>query len=855
MSRKRVLVAVAMVAWLVPAGVFAVSPSQQVPVGPRPIAMGGAYTSLADDISAIYWNPAGLCRIGHQEITGTYANLYDSDIKDSYAAFVLPLAEHHALAVDWYHSGFDDGELGFGENRFDLSYGFRLHRMASVGLNLKYLTRNTSLDGSTVRQGSGSGLDLGILIMPRAGLRFGVIGQDLFDTKLEYDEGGTAVAFPRNVRVGASCEPHRAVTLALDVDDRYHLGTEVRPLDLLSLRAGLEKDRDGGEDEPTYAVGAGFEVGIFRLDYAYAIPPVLSATHHMGLSLAFNFNPSQIRIEKVEVENLHASLYKRYATTPVGKVRLRNLQDRPLETKISTFVPGSMDAPTEQQVMLRPKATLEVPIQVVLSDEVMSRANDRPIQVQVAATYQSQRLSRTEKKSARTVLYGPGAVDWSRGVAQAAAFVTAKDPAVDALARDAVRASLASEEAFFGNRNLRSAAAIFDALGAMGITYVPDPENPYSSVSETARAVDTVHYPRETLQGRTGDCDDTTVLYAALLANVGVATQLVDVPGHVFLLVDAGIHERNRIALGLDESFYVVADDGVWVPIETTAIAKGFAEAWRSGAEQYRSWAARDRLERVDVETAQAEFPPSELPAAPGPTVSADAGELRARLASDGLIIGAWRDGYMAARFGGVREDLRASAEALNEIAQIYYIAGRFDEAIAKLEEILRGNSGSATAINNLGNIHAVRGEMDQAVARYRVAAEVDPTDGGPWLNLGLVHYVSGDSLGGRAEIARGLERSGGFDPACRLLGLAARVAPGRAGETKLTEEEVRMLLAGVASEVPMPGVVDTLQTQGGSQTPPVPPQAMATRVAASRAALRMEIRDYLYWKNEEGGR
>ena len=66
--------------------------STQVPIGPRAIALGGAYSALADDASAIFWNPAGLAGIGHQEIAGSYANLYAADIKDSYLAFVLPVS-------------------------------------------------------------------------------------------------------------------------------------------------------------------------------------------------------------------------------------------------------------------------------------------------------------------------------------------------------------------------------------------------------------------------------------------------------------------------------------------------------------------------------------------------------------------------------------------------------------------------------------------------------------------------------------------------------------------------------------------------------------------------------------------
>src|SRR5438045_2589889 len=49
------------------------APSEQVPVGPRAVAMGGAFSSIADDATALFWNPAGLPLIGHEEVTGSHA--------------------------------------------------------------------------------------------------------------------------------------------------------------------------------------------------------------------------------------------------------------------------------------------------------------------------------------------------------------------------------------------------------------------------------------------------------------------------------------------------------------------------------------------------------------------------------------------------------------------------------------------------------------------------------------------------------------------------------------------------------------------------------------------------------------
>src|SRR6185503_17435906 len=116
-----------------------------------------------------------------------------------------------------------------------------------------------------------------------------------------------------------------------------------------------EDDRQGSES-PTFSYGAGFKVGVFRFDYALVDHPTLPSTNHFGLAMEFNFNPSQVKIEKVAARDLYASLYKSYAREGVGTAQIRNVNDQAIEAKVQVFIPELMDAPSEQQVLLRPKA-------------------------------------------------------------------------------------------------------------------------------------------------------------------------------------------------------------------------------------------------------------------------------------------------------------------------------------------------------------------------------------------------------------------------------------------------------------------------------------------------------------------
>jgi transglutaminase-like putative cysteine protease len=810
--------------------------------------MGGAYSSIADDASAIFWNPAGLPWIGHQEISGTHADLFGTGIQDNLASFALPLSPNSAAAVDWYHSGFDDTELGFSESRIDLGYGRRVMPFLSVGANVKYLSRSTELDGASVRSGSGIGFDVGAIATPLSRARVGVVAQDLFDTNVSYSDGmGTATAIPMSFRAGASYSPLRGAIVSFDVDDRWHLGVEGRLLEVIALRGGLQDDWSG-PDGMAWSAGAGIKVGLFRFDYALVEHPVLGSTSNFGLAMEFNFNPAHVRIEKVEPRDLFASLYKTYTREPVAVVRVRNLDDRPLEAKLRVLIPGVMDTPTEQTVVLRPRATEDLPVTAVIPERVIGHPGNRSVQVEVTATYQSAHLPRTEKASAKAIVYAPGAIDWGRGVDQAAAYVTVADPAVGSFAREATRIASLSQGETPAQRNITHAAAIVDALASIGFAYVPDPNNPYSAISETPRAVDTIAYPRESLRRRSGDCDDSTVLLAALLENVGIATRFLDVPGHIFMMMDTGVHERNRVALGVDDDLTVVSDERVWIPLETTSVRKGFAQAWTDGAESYASWAARGRVSVVDVASSMARYEPSVPGTVPLAADVLDPATLRPLLAADLDTLREWREAHLRTLFHGATADGAPAVGAAMEVARAYYSAGKWTEARARLDAVLAANPRNAAALNNLGNVLAASGDLGAAAARYQESLAGSDGDPGTWLNLGLVRYAMGDTAGAAQPIAEGVTRSGGLEQACALIGLSPDLdATAREGARRMSEAEARALLMEAMRKVPSPGASAPAPKTASDK--PVTSRPWTSRVAAGRSAERMALHDHLYWK------
>ena len=78
--------------------------------GVRPLGMGGAFVALADDTSAVIFNPAGLGQIDKTEIAAAYDKLYaglgDDNLGRGYLSYIHPSQHYGALAfnLDFLHT-------------------------------------------------------------------------------------------------------------------------------------------------------------------------------------------------------------------------------------------------------------------------------------------------------------------------------------------------------------------------------------------------------------------------------------------------------------------------------------------------------------------------------------------------------------------------------------------------------------------------------------------------------------------------------------------------------------------------------------------------------------------------------
>ena len=227
-------------------------------VGIRALGMGGAFTAVADDAAATWWNPAGLASGAYFNAILEYAHP-DEGPGDGLrgVAFAFP-----ALGLSYYRvprpgssSTSTDTTPGSREDEGSLSvYG------ATVGQSIG----NHLVVGSTVKllraDGTKTGLDVGAMAAFRH-VRAGLMVRNA--TEPDFGSGAAAFTLQRHVRAGAAfvAVPRTLgqVTLSVDADltttdtaagdeRRVAVGAEVwTPRRGFAVRGGTSRSTTGPE--------------------------------------------------------------------------------------------------------------------------------------------------------------------------------------------------------------------------------------------------------------------------------------------------------------------------------------------------------------------------------------------------------------------------------------------------------------------------------------------------------------------------------------------------------------------------------------------------------------------------------
>jgi hypothetical protein len=257
--------------------------------GARALAMGGAFTAVADDASTEYWNPAALAFLEEFQFQTMYAP-YSLDTKEYYLSFVAPLGpKWGALGVsdlllrsDGYQrrdelnftSG-GDGEVS--QNALSLSYGKAFQDLWAAGARVRFLQQKVLSDS-----GSALALDLSAYSRPWNGVSAGVVFTNLNEPEITLDQDPDT--FERNVRVGLAYRaPRDRVIVSMDANKTaqqnpyFVAGIEYNPLSLFGLRAGWDQNQD-------VTLGLGVRLRSFLFDYAFASQEDFGTTNKVSVT-------------------------------------------------------------------------------------------------------------------------------------------------------------------------------------------------------------------------------------------------------------------------------------------------------------------------------------------------------------------------------------------------------------------------------------------------------------------------------------------------------------------------------------------------------------------------------------------
>lgn len=318
--------------------------------GARALAMGSAYTAMANDVTAAYWNVAGLTNVKNIQTIYMHAERFSGVVGYDYGGVAIPVnpENNSVVGVTLMRQGVDGikntlnawdkerdlpkadpanyiTEFSYADMAFLLSYASSTTEYFSWGVSAKILNSRIgpfadawgySLDFGMLFKGDFANIGIQLVNIPSLMKFWSVNASNLEQLAEVYDDeipSGQNEKTPMSLKFGLSKQiPISDFNLgfATDFDFHFrgrkayylnlgnisvepHFGTELTYKNLVSIRAGITdvvKDfSDGYTMTPT--LGAGINFKSVTVDYGITsfsgVSSTLGTTHRISLMVGF----------------------------------------------------------------------------------------------------------------------------------------------------------------------------------------------------------------------------------------------------------------------------------------------------------------------------------------------------------------------------------------------------------------------------------------------------------------------------------------------------------------------------------------------------------------------------------------
>ncbi len=289
-------------------------------VGARALGMGGVAAALVGDVTAGYWNPAGLAKINYPQIAAMHAQSFGNIVNYNYAAVAVPFDENKSFGLSVIRLGVSDipdtraawddsrnrpvdnaenfiTRFGAADWAFLLSAAVQTPYRLTYGANAKFILRNIG----SFANAWGIGIDIGGIYDIGSGFTVGASLQDITTTFISWNTGRNELIAP-TAKLGAGYGVdvlYGKLTLGVDTDIRFEGRRSTATLALggmsFNFRGGAEYSyknivaiRGGFDDIGRLTLGAGLRLSKINIDYSFArfdAEDQLGNSHRISLQL------------------------------------------------------------------------------------------------------------------------------------------------------------------------------------------------------------------------------------------------------------------------------------------------------------------------------------------------------------------------------------------------------------------------------------------------------------------------------------------------------------------------------------------------------------------------------------------